>query len=136
MTQASDDHAHCTSRRGFGRLFAAAGVAAAAIGPGRAEAGQDAPQLAEAGGQQAELAPGHFSPKGKLPSAYTIEAQKHQREILPFSDRQDFAEADRGFIAAPKYKVIMNDKGGVAWDIGRWDFLLQGKDFDSIHPSL
>src|SRR5258708_3399281 len=83
------------------RLFAAAGVAGAAtIGPSRANAGQfakDAVQLADAGGQQAELAPGHFSPKGKLPSQYTVEAQQHQRKVLPFNDKQDFDEADRGF---------------------------------------
>jgi hypothetical protein len=30
----------------------------------------------------------------------------------------------------------MNDKGGVAWNMDNWDFLLQGKDYDSIHPSL
>jgi len=32
--------------------------------------------------------------------------------------------------------VIKNDKGDEAWDLGRYDFLLQGQDFDSIHPSL
>ena len=26
--------------------------------------------------------------------------------------------------------------GNVAWDMGSYEFLLQGKDFDSIHPSL
>ena len=54
----------------------------------------------------------------------------------PFADKQDFEEAKRGFIAAPPYRKIMNDKGGVAWDIDSWNFLLQGKDYDSIHPSL
>ncbi len=37
---------------------------------------------------------------------------------------------------SPDYRMIKNDKGGVAWDLGRYDFLLQGRDFDSIHPSL
>ena len=78
----------------------------------------------------------HFHPKGKLPSSYTIEAQKHQRQILPLADKRDFEEARHGFIAVPDYKVIKNDKGGLAWDLGRYDFLLQGQDFDSIHPSL
>jgi alkyl sulfatase BDS1-like metallo-beta-lactamase superfamily hydrolase len=78
----------------------------------------------------------HFHPKGHLPSKYTIEAQQHQRQILPLADKQDFEEAKKGFIAAPDYKVIKNDKGGAAWDLGRFDFLLQGKDFDSVHPSL
>ena len=30
----------------------------------------------------------------------------------------------------------MADAGNVAWDMGRYEFLLQGEDFDSIHPSL
>ncbi|MGB5592253.1 MAG: alkyl sulfatase dimerization domain-containing protein, partial [Gammaproteobacteria bacterium] len=34
------------------------------------------------------------------------------------------------------YTQIMAEKGNVAWDMGKYDFLLQGKDFDSVHPSL
>jgi alkyl sulfatase BDS1-like metallo-beta-lactamase superfamily hydrolase len=78
----------------------------------------------------------HFHPKGKPPSSYTVEAQQHQRQILPLADLRDFEEAKHGFIAAPDYRMIKNDKGGVAWDLGRYDFLLQGRDFDTIHPSL
>jgi alkyl sulfatase BDS1-like metallo-beta-lactamase superfamily hydrolase len=80
--------------------------------------------------------PQHFSPKGKPPSKYTVEAQQKQREILPLADKQDFEEAKRGFIAAPSYRRIMNDKGDVVWNIDNWNFLLTGKDYDSIHPSL
>jgi len=78
----------------------------------------------------------HFDPKGKLPSKYTIEAQQQQRELLPFEDKRDFEEQKRGFIAAPDYKQIMAEAGNVAWDMGSYEWLLQGKDFDSIHPSL
>jgi alkyl sulfatase BDS1-like metallo-beta-lactamase superfamily hydrolase len=78
----------------------------------------------------------HFDPKGKLPSMFTIEAQQHQRNNLPFDDKRDFEEAKKGFIAAPDYKQIMAEAGHVAWDIGSYEWLLQGKDFDSIHPSL
>ena len=80
--------------------------------------------------------PQHFSPKGKMPSKFTIELQEEQRKTLPFADKQDFDEAKRGFIAAPPYRKIMNDKGGVDWDIDNWNFLLEGKDYNSIHPSL
>jgi linear primary-alkylsulfatase len=66
----------------------------------------------------------------------SIEAQQEQRKILPLADKRDFEEAKRGFIAAPPYRRIMNDKGEVAWDIDNYDFLLKGKDYDSIHPSL
>ncbi|MBL0088270.1 MAG: MBL fold metallo-hydrolase [Ideonella sp.] len=81
-------------------------------------------------------APDHYSPKGKAPSKFTVEAQELQRKILPFADKQDFEEAKQGLLAVPASKVIKNAEGGVVWDIGRWDFLLQGKDFNSIHPSL
>jgi alkyl sulfatase BDS1-like metallo-beta-lactamase superfamily hydrolase len=71
-----------------------------------------------------------------MPSEYTIEAQQQQRRILPLADKQDFQEAKRGFIAAPSFRKIMNDKGDVAWNMDNWNFLFSGKDYDSIHPSL
>ncbi len=78
----------------------------------------------------------HFHPQGKMPSEHTRQLQQVQRDTLPFSDRRDFDEAKRGFIAAPPYKQIMADAGHVAWDMGSYEWLLQGKTFDSIHPSL
>ena len=94
-----------------------------------------------AGGGVAQADPGamqgkHFDAKGKLPSPYTIELQKALRKSLPFEDKRDFEEAQKGFIAAPAYKQIMAEAGNVAWDMGSYEYLLQGKDFDSIHPSL
>lgn len=88
------------------------------------------------GGSSVAQEPRHYHPNGKMPSQFTIEAQQQQRRVLPFADKQDFEEAKRGFIAAPPYRKIMNDKGGVAWNMDNWNFLLGGKDFDSIHPSL
>ena len=78
----------------------------------------------------------HFHPKGKQPSKFTIVLQNGLRKSLPFDDKRDFEEAKRGFIAAPDYKQIMAEAGHVAWDMGSYEWLLQGKDFDSIHPSL
>jgi len=78
----------------------------------------------------------HFDVKGQQPSTFTIELQNGLRKTLPFDDKRDFEEAQKGFIAAPPYKQIMADAGNVAWDMGSYDFLLQGKDFDSVHPSL
>lgn len=78
----------------------------------------------------------HFDPKGKAPSSQTVDIIEGLRKSLPFSDKQDFEEAKRGFIVAPDYKQIKSEKGDVVWDIGSYDFLLEGKDFDSIHPSL
>jgi alkyl sulfatase BDS1-like metallo-beta-lactamase superfamily hydrolase len=78
----------------------------------------------------------HFAPKGKMPSKFTIELQNGLRKSLPFDDKRDFEEAKKGFIAAPPFKQIMAEAGNVAWDMGSYEFLLQGKDFDSVHPSL
>lgn len=78
----------------------------------------------------------HFDPNGKQPSATTLEMRQALLASLPFDDKRDFEEAGRGFLAAPGYLQIMADAGNVAWDMGSYQWLLQGKDFDSIHPSL
>jgi alkyl sulfatase BDS1-like metallo-beta-lactamase superfamily hydrolase len=86
-----------------------------------------------------ESAPGHFDPLGKSPSKFTIEFRNGLKATLPFADRRDFEEAQRGFIAAPSYTQIKADAGHVAWDMGSYKWLLgvlQGKDFESINPSL
>ena len=79
----------------------------------------------------------HFDPKGKMPSEYTIRLREMRKSALPLADKRDFAEAQRGFIAAPPYKQIMAEAGNVAWDMGSYEWLLEeGKEFASIHPSL
>ena len=78
----------------------------------------------------------HFDPKGKPPSEHTMKVLSQARKTLPFSDKRDFEEEARGFIAAPESKKILGADGNVVWDLERYDFLLEGKDFDSIHPSL
>ncbi|MEX1279170.1 MAG: alkyl sulfatase dimerization domain-containing protein [Acidimicrobiia bacterium] len=70
------------------------------------------------------------------PSDHTGALAEHLRRTLPFEDDRDFEEAHRGFVARPDYDRIMADAGNVAWDMGRYEFLVQGEDFDSIHPSL
>ena len=71
-----------------------------------------------------------------MPSKFTIELQNGQRKSLPFDDRRDCEEQKRGFIAAPSYNQIMAGADNVAWDMGSYEWLLQGKAFDSIHPSF
>ncbi|QIK52855.1 MBL fold metallo-hydrolase [Dysgonomonas sp. HDW5B] len=80
--------------------------------------------------------PKHFDPKGKEPSRFTISKWEELKSNLPFEDKQDFEEQKKGFIAAPDFKQIMAEDGHVAWDMGRYDFLLDGKDFYSINPSV
>ncbi|MBS1134937.1 MAG: alkyl sulfatase, partial [Burkholderiaceae bacterium] len=78
----------------------------------------------------------HFHPKGQQPSTFTLELRNGLKAELPFSDKRDFDEAKKGFIAAPPYKQIMADAGHVAWDMESYQWLLSGQDFPSIHPSL
>ncbi|WP_234685828.1 alkyl/aryl-sulfatase [Bradyrhizobium monzae] len=78
----------------------------------------------------------HFDPLGKPPSKFTLELRNGQKAELPFADKRDFDEAKRGFIAEPPYTKIMADAGHVAWDMASYGWLLTGKDFESIHPSL
>ena len=78
----------------------------------------------------------HFDPKGKAPSKFTAQKWEELKNTMPFEDKQDFEEQKKGFIAAPEYKEIKADAGHVAWSMGKYDFLLEGKDFQSIHPSL
>lgn len=75
----------------------------------------------------------HFHEQGKMPSVSTSAANQAVRGQLPFDDERDFEEARRGFIAAPPYRQIMAAAGHVAWDMGTYDFLLSGQEFESIH---
>ena len=87
-------------------------------------------------GTSAVIAEDHFHPKGKAPSQYTLEVLEQSKETLPLDDTRDFDEQKRGFIAAPDSWKIMADAGNVAWDMERYKFFLEGRDFDSVHPSL
>ena len=78
----------------------------------------------------------HFHPKGKMPSKHTLKVLEAARKELPFSDTRDFDEEKKGFIAAPDFWQIKNKDGAVVWDMERYKFFLEGKDFPSIHPSL
>jgi alkyl sulfatase BDS1-like metallo-beta-lactamase superfamily hydrolase len=52
-----------------------------------------------------------------------------------FTDKSDFEEAKRLYRSGA-VQQNHDDKGGVAWDIDNWSFLLNGKEYDSINPSL
>ena len=77
-----------------------------------------------------------FNSDSKPASVHTKRIIEELRASLPFSDERDFEEQQRGFLAAPSYKEIMADAGHVAWSMGKYEFLLEDRDFDSIHPSL
>jgi alkyl sulfatase BDS1-like metallo-beta-lactamase superfamily hydrolase len=118
-----------TTRRQFVQSLPAVGAAFAVAGhlvldesPARAQ-------------ESAPLA-GHFHPKGKAPSRFTLDVLKQAKAKLPFADMRDFEEQKKGFIAPMKDLKIMADAGHVAWDMERFQFLNQQDEFDSIHASL
>jgi alkyl sulfatase BDS1-like metallo-beta-lactamase superfamily hydrolase len=78
----------------------------------------------------------HFHPKGKPPSEHTKKIFEEARPQLPFSDKQDFEEIQKGFIARPESGIIMADAGHEAWNKERYEFLLTDDEIDSIHPSM
>jgi alkyl sulfatase BDS1-like metallo-beta-lactamase superfamily hydrolase len=117
-----------TTRREFMQSLPAAGAVFAVANQ----------MLMEEGASGAPVAPadGHFHPKGKPPSKYTLEVLRKAKADLPFHDRRDFEENKKGFIAPMKDLKIKADAGHVAWDMERYQFLNERDDFDSIHPSL
>ena len=115
-----------------GKLFAALAIAFSGGAMSAAHAAAGGEVVTNPGAASGK----HFDPKGTLPSKFTIELRKGVSASLPFEDKRDFDEAKKGFIAEPPYKKIMADAGHVAWDMASYQWLLQGKDFQSIHPSL
>jgi alkyl sulfatase BDS1-like metallo-beta-lactamase superfamily hydrolase len=74
------------------------------------------------------LAVDHKPPTAIIESA-------HREQGLPFHDGTDFANADRGFIAALSPCVIRAADGRVVWDNDAYSFL-GGTAPTSVHPSL
>jgi len=85
---------------------------------------------------ESNVDPDHFDPKGKAPSAFTLAKRMELKNSLPFEDQRDFEEEKKGFIAKPNFTQIKDEAGNVLWDMGMYDFLLEGKDWPTIHPSL
>ena len=106
---------------------AAFAVSAAVWGEGaRPAAAQEPPAVAA----------DHFHPRGKAPSVHTRAVLDQARAALPFQDTRDFDEFDRGLIARRADPVIPSDRGGAAWDMGRFGFVDSADSFDSVHPSM
>ena len=79
---------------------------------------------------------GHFHPKGKAPSKFTLDILQKAKTTLPFGDTRDLDEQKKGLIAQMPDLQIKADAGHIAWDMKRFQFLDEQEDFDSIHPSL
>ncbi|WP_273979427.1 alkyl/aryl-sulfatase [Vibrio parahaemolyticus] len=79
-------------------------------------------------------------PKGAKPATKTtISANQSVIKNLPFNNKQDFKDANRGFIAPlPNNGQIKNANGDVIWDLSQWDFVgdEDSKAPDTVNPSL
>jgi len=71
----------------------------------------------------------------KPPTSVIEAAHAEHLKSLPFEDTADFADADRGFIAALTPCVVKAADGRVVWDNDAYGFLT-GDAPTSVHPSL
>ncbi len=76
--------------------------------------------------------------EAKSPTKYTIKANQSVFKSLPFSDKQDFKDAQRGFIAKPDVVTIKDKKGNVVWDLEEYKkyITLDKSAPDTVNPSL
>ncbi|WP_019928467.1 alkyl/aryl-sulfatase [Nocardia sp. BMG111209] len=58
-----------------------------------------------------------------------------EHQAPPFADTADFADADRGFVAALEPGVIEDENGKVVWDADSYAFI-RGSCPNSVHPAL
>ncbi len=75
-----------------------------------------------------------FAPKAAEPAVKARNAKL--LDTLPFNDRQDFEDAERGFVATlPDAEIKAND-GRVVWSMKEYAFLKNDKAADTVNPSL
>lgn len=79
------------------------------------------------------------SKEKKSATEFTITANTENVKNLDFTDKQDFKDANRGFIATWPSDQIKDANGNVIWDFNAWKFLgTPGETIspDSVNPSL
>jgi len=75
---------------------------------------------------------------GKPATAATKAANAAVLKALPFADKTDFEDAQRGLVAKPDTLTIKNDRGNVVWDLESYKAYV-GLDKpapDTVNPSL
>jgi alkyl sulfatase BDS1-like metallo-beta-lactamase superfamily hydrolase len=73
----------------------------------------------------------------KEPTSFTLQKNASIVSQLPFSDKQDFEDAKKGFIGTNPGLVIKDAKDGhVIWDLGTYQFINGDKVPNTINPSL
>jgi alkyl sulfatase BDS1-like metallo-beta-lactamase superfamily hydrolase len=76
------------------------------------------------------------SAAAKLPTEFTKAANRRVLEALPFNDRADFEDAQRGFIAGLPGDVIRNPKGEVIFELKKVQVPTDAPAPDTMNPSL
>jgi alkyl sulfatase BDS1-like metallo-beta-lactamase superfamily hydrolase len=87
------------------------------------------PKPKEVAGESASV-----DPKAAEPAVKTAHAAAF--EELPFSDRDDYDDVSRGFIATLPNALIKDADGKPVWDLSAYAFLEQDQSPDVVHPSL
>ncbi len=74
----------------------------------------------------------------KPATPFTRQANQQVLQELPFSDRQDFEDAQRGLIAREDVVTIKDAKGNVVWDLEQYKKYigLDKASPDTVNPSL
>ncbi len=73
----------------------------------------------------------------KEASDATAKANARALKTLPFKDKQDFQDAQRGFIAGMPNLMIRDAGGNLVWDMDQYSFLnRKGAAPDTVNPSL
>lgn len=66
----------------------------------------------------------------------TMKANAAYLSMLPFSDRQDFDDAQRGFVAKPPSSVVKDKSGRVVWSLEDYAFEQAAEAPPTVNPSL
>ncbi|MFT4822611.1 MAG: alkyl sulfatase BDS1-like metallo-beta-lactamase superfamily hydrolase [Halioglobus sp.] len=69
------------------------------------------------------------------PTQATIEANRAVLDQLPFENKQDFEDAERGLVARMPILKVENARGEPIWNMSDYDFI-QGEAPPSVNPSL
>ena len=83
-------------------------------------------------------APASSATGAKPATAHTKKENAAVLKALPFSDREDFENAQRGFIAKPDTVTIKDAQGNVVWDLEQYKTFISDskKSPDTVNPSL
>lgn len=71
----------------------------------------------------------------KSATEHTIRANEAVKTELNFNDRQDYEDANRGFIASIDRNAVLDKEGKVSYSVEEWDFLKSNTP-QTANPSL